>query len=225
MTMRLTDHYFALPGRPLPEVDESLLLEYVFGSNGTYARGRRPGLEVSMPVSFNLQPVRGLAPVCSYAQWGYPRVPSALVETMLAVSRGACETRPREALFHLSFGDQADCTDHLRCGAGWHLEFPPQREVEGREGDSVIPAGEAGEASRARAVIEVHSHHNMAADFSARDDEDESQGFRVYAVMGEIFGRPRLRARVGLFGHFFQYAAAEFFELCEGLADCNGEGR
>ena len=217
MSVRLTEHHFALPGQQLPPVDESLLLDYVVASNATYARGRRPGLEVCMPVSFNLQPLRGLSPLESYAQWGYPKVPELLVGTMLDVSRAACATRPTEALFYLSFSHTSDgCASHPVCASGWHLEWPNQRAT----ADSVIAVESGAGTSSERAIIELHSHHNMRPDFSPSDNEDESQGFRVYAVIGEIFTRPQIRARVGLFGHFWEYSASEFFELPEGLIDC-----
>ena len=219
-SVRLTEHHFARIGEQLPPVNESLLLDYVVASNATYARGRRPGLEVCMPVSFNLQPVRGLAQVASYAQWGYPKVPLLLVGTMLDVSRAACAEKPTEALFHLSFSeDTSGCSGHPVCAAGWHLEWPEQRATE----DSVIALNAGAGTSVERAIIELHSHHNMRPDFSPSDNKDESQGFRVYAVIGEIFTRPAIRARVGLFGHFWEYGASEFFELPAELRDCNSE--
>ena len=210
---KLTAHHFAAPGELPPAVDETLLLDYLVGSNGTFARGSRPGLEVCLPVSFNLQPVRGLSKVTPYAQWGYPLVPAALVGTMLAVSKGVCAVRPREALFHLSFDPAGDCAGHLACAGGWHVEMPEQRAT----ADSVAPFATGAGTSTARALIELHSHHSMRAEFSRTDDEDEAQGFRVYAVLGTIFDRPTLRARVGLFGHFQETRAAEFFELPDGL--------
>lgn len=219
--VRLVEHHFAVPGEQLPPADESLLLEYVVGSNGTFARGRRPGLEVCMPISFNLQPVRGLAEVTSYAQWGFPRVPQTLVEIMLKLSQSVCKDGPRETLFHLSFDSGQQCSGHVVCAAGWHLEWPEQHPLPGREQDSIKPVHTGAGTSTERAVIELHSHHSMRAEFSPDDNEDESQGFRVYAVIGTIFDRPAIRARVGLFGHFWDYPAGEFFELPANLIDCN----
>lgn len=191
----------------LPTVDESKLLDYVMAANGTFARGRRPGLEVCMPVSFSLQPLRGLAPVAAYAQWGFPRVPMLLVMMMLGRSRRVCEAGPREALFHLCFAREADCDGHWGCADGWHLEWPDQEASEDRVRPLVTGAG----TSTERAIIELHSHHGMRAEFSRTDNEDESQGFRIYAVIGEIFESPKICARVGLFGHFMQWTASEFF--------------
>jgi hypothetical protein len=220
MSLRLTQHHFALHGEPIPPVDESLLLDYIVGSNGVYARGRRPGLEVCMPVSFNLQPVRGLRNLESYVQWGWPKVPLLAVMMMLGKSRRVCEYEPREALFHLSFGDGHDefeqPSDHIACAKGWHLIWPEQKAT----AESVIAVETGAGTSTERAIIELHSHHSMRAEFSSEDNKDESQGFRVYAVIGEIFTQPKIRARVGLFGHLWEFAASEFFELPEGLDDC-----
>jgi hypothetical protein len=219
--MRLTQHYIASSGIELPEPDESLLLDYVMAANGTFARGTRPGLEVCMPVSFNLQALRGLEAIPSYVKWGFPKVPRSVVEAMLSISRDLCQPSPREALFHLSTDTNRSriaCPDehHLGCAGGWHLEYPDQRATD----DSVLPIDTGLGTSTERALIEVHSHHWMSAEFSAMDNEDEGQGFRVYAVIGNIFAAPEIRARVGLFGHFWQVPATYFFELPEGLNDC-----
>jgi PRTRC genetic system protein A len=212
LDLGLTQYHFAMPGALLPAVDESKLLDYVVAANGVYARGRRPGLEVCMPVSFNLQSVRGLAEVSSYAQWGFPLVPVGFVEQMLAISKGVCVSFPREALFYLSFIEKTEGRQLAECD-GWNLAMPDQHATE----ESVIPSAPG--AGR-NALIELHSHHSMRAEFSPTDDKDESQGFRVYAVIGTIFEKPMIRTRIGLFGHFFDYPASEFFELPEGLTDC-----
>lgn len=215
----LTEYHFALSGIDLPGVNENLLLDYVIASNGVFARGRRPGLEVCMPVSFTLQPLRGLKHVSSYAQWGYPKVPVELLDRMVAVSRAVCNIAPREALFHLRFDREClstECTQHVACGAGWHVEWPYQRAGS----DFVEPVLTGIGTSTERAVIELHSHHEMRAEFSPRDNEDESQGFRVYAVIGKLFSKPEISTRIGLFGHFWQYSAAEFFDLPGDLRDC-----
>jgi hypothetical protein len=219
MSLRLTDHHFARRGELLPPVDESLMLDYVVAANGTFARGRRPGLEVCLPVS--LHKVRGLAPISPYAQWGYPKIPKLALSRMLALSLSACSIRPTEALFHLSWdtptSEVLDGTALYLNPGMWCLERPEQHATK----DRVEPVRKGAGSSEARAIVEVHSHHYDKAFFSQQDNEDEGGcSFRVYAVLGTIFDRPTIRARVGLFGHFFEYPASEFFELPEGLFDC-----
>lgn len=219
MSLCLTDHHFHRPGHDLPPVDESLLFDYVVASNATFARGRRPGIEVCMPVGFSFINARrassegssitsmsGLAPLFAYLQWGYPKVPEYIFTSMLTGAQARSAYEPKEMLFHLSWS-----------GSGrWQLEIPQQTATD----QSVVPIETGAGTSTERAIIEVHSHHDMPADFSAQDDIDESQGFRIYAVIGRIFDKPEIRTRVGLFGHFLEWPSGEVFELPERLKDC-----
>jgi hypothetical protein len=218
MSLRLIAHHFAERGQHLPPVDESLWHDYVVGSNGTFARGRRPGLEVCLPVA--IYSVRGLKPVFPYVQWGYPKLPARFLERMLNVSRVRCKDGPLEALFHLSFSDKLECYDGskiLDYHRGWHLEYPEQRAT----ADSVQLVHGGRGTSEERAVIELHSHNYDKAYFSPKDDADAGGcSFRVNAVIGTIFDCPAIRVRVALFGYFFEYPASEFFDLPDGLTDC-----
>jgi hypothetical protein len=135
-----------------------------------------------------------------------PRVPAALVARMFEKSVAVCTDAGKsvEALFHLWWD-----------GERWRVEFPEQIADEW----NVRPVHSGEGTSTARALIELHSHHHMAAFFSAEDDADEENGFRLYAVIGDIFSRPAIRVRVGLHGYFCEVEAAEIFELPEGVRD------
>lgn len=214
--LKLTEHHIATRGAHLPPVDESLMLDYVLAENGTFARGRRPGIEACIPVATGI--VRGLRPVLPYVQWGYPKVPVSMLALIFSISQSVARKEPREALFHLLF-DREACnfhagSSHIHCADGWHLVFPQQHAT----ADTVEPIFKGKNTTEADAVIEVHSHHSEPAFFSEKDDADESaMSFRVYGVIGNIFEQPTIRVRVGLWGHFFEYAASEFFEIPEGV--------
>lgn len=220
MSVRIAAHHFAPRDKPLPPIDDSLWLDYVVGAGGVYARGRRAGLEVCMPVASAR--VRGLGPVEPYVEWGFPRIPARFLGLMLAVSRQRCASQPAETLFHLSWScirpAPADAhSSALAAGEGWLLEFPEQLATH----DRVRPLHQGRDNSEARAVIEVHTHPYDEARFSEVDDADEGGlSFRVYAVLGRLFDRPEVRCRVGLFGHFMEWGAREFFELPAGVTDC-----
>lgn len=216
MSVRLVDHHFARTGEPLPEVDDSLLYDYIVAGNGTFVRGRRPGLEVRLP--YSSPGLNGLANIFPYVRFDMPRVPVARVERMLELSREVCTPSPVEALFHLYWSPLACAAAHQDALAsnGWVVEFPEQRAT----ADSVEPLQTGAGTSTERALIEVHSHHSMAAGFSAADDRDERQGFRIYAVLGRIFDQPEIIARVGMFGHMHTFPASLFFDLPEGMVDC-----
>lgn len=207
-------YQFALPSCPLPDVDKSMAVDYLFGSNGTLARSRRPGLEVGLPVGVNYQLVRGLAPVSPYVKWELPRVPLQLVEMMLTVSRTLARPQPTEALFYLCYGD-APVSDGVISDGRWHLEAPAQRAT----AESVEPEQTGAGTATDRALIEVHSHHSMPADFSPGDDADELGWFRIYAVLGNIFAQAEIRVRIALYGFVCEWPAHEFFELPDELHD------
>lgn len=223
MAVQLTDYHLARRGQLLPPVDEKLFLDYVFAGNGTFARGRRPGLEACIPVV--AMTVRGLRSVEPYVQWGFPKVPAQLLVLMFSLAQTLAKTEPREALFHLTFDQhkghpgEPQPRGHVLCLEGWHLIFPPQRAT----AEHVELLHQGAGTSEAEALIEVHSHHHESAFFSERDDEDEgAMSFRLYGVIGSIFVNPSIRVRVGLFGHFYEYPASEFFEMPEGVTDLNG---
>jgi PRTRC genetic system protein A len=217
LDLGLTQYHIALPGVPLPPVDETKMLDYAVGANGVYVRGRRTGLEVCMPASFNLVLLRGLSEVSSYVKWEFPKVPLKLVEGMLHESQSVCASTPTEALFYLSYGCVAYAGEKLALENNWYCVMPEQIATD----DSVVPTEAALNAGAGTDVIvELHSHHSMRPVFSPDDNADESQGFRVYSVIGTIFDKPTIRTRVGLWGHFWDYPSSEFYELPDQLTDC-----
>jgi len=52
------------------------------------------------------------------------------------------------------------------------------------------------------ALIDLHSHGALPPFFSPIDNTDE-QGFRIYAVIGEVDRVTRIYVRVGVYGHYF----------------------
>ena len=102
----LVEHHIARRGELLPPVDESLLQDYVLAANGIFTRGRRPGLEVCLPVAD--ASVRGLRELEPYVQWGYPKVPVQLLTLVFTISQTIAKKERREALFYLRFESTDD---------------------------------------------------------------------------------------------------------------------
>ena len=210
--MKLVD-YVAATELPLLPINAAMY-EYVMASNGVFVRGQRTGLRVMLPVPRTplrgvmtgpATPLRGLVPVEPFVQLDHPCVPAELVDEMLEAALAAKddELKPVEALFHLTWD-----------AGGSRLQVPPQE----RSIMCVKPVGHA--LSHENAVVEVHSHHGMAAHFSSTDDADEV-GFRVYAVLGGIYTRPTLRVRVGLYGHYWEIPATWVFQLPHRVTDAH----
>lgn len=181
------------------------LYDYVFAGNGIFLHALRTGLNVCLHVSD--ASIRGLATLEEWTTFSLPVLPAAYLKKMLEMSIAACvdQGQPTEALFHL----------HWNIYDGrWQLDKPAQKAT----ATTVKPVDDGPNSSYARALIELHSHHQMEAFFSDQDDADE-QGFRIYAVIGEIFTEPKLRVRVGCFGHFLEIPATTVFELPSSIGD------
>jgi len=202
--MKLVD-YVAATAWPLPPI-QAAMYEYVVASNGVFVRGQRAGLSAMLPVMAGPPiPLRGLVPVEPFVQLDHPRVPAELVDEMLDVALTAKDgdLKPIEVLFHLTWD-----------ASGARLVMPPQE----RGAAFVRPIGQA--SSYEIAVVEVHSHHGMSTCFSSTDDADE-MGFRIYAVLGEIYTRPTFRVRVGLYGHYWEIPATWVFQLPHRITDAH----
>ncbi|MCA1553932.1 MAG: hypothetical protein LC737_06100 [Chloroflexi bacterium] len=179
----------------LPPFDGGLY-EYVFAANGVFVRAERPELCALIPIA--ACELRGLRCLEPCVELRYPRVSQRLVTAMLQIARAAVDAQglPREVLFHLIWQ------------AGWRLQLPGQCGLE----QFVVPLGPALGSSHERALVEVHSHQAMPLSFSAMDDADET-AFRIYAVLANVFQRPTLHTRVGIYGHHRLIRASNIFEL------------
>lgn len=176
--------------------------EYVMAGNGVFLRAVRTGLAITLPLA--TCEVRNLHPLESRLELEYGCVPSHVLSRILDLARKAAAEEPREALFHLSYAEDR-----------WQLEVPLQIQTE----CSVEPLDSGPESSYARALIEIHSHHQMPAKFSNIDDQEE-RGFRIFGVIGRIWKRPEIRFRVGVFGQFIEVPAHWVCEMPTEIRDC-----
>lgn len=182
-----------------------VLFDYVLAGNGLFVRGTREGLSVCFPVAdFE---VRGLPEMSASFEMKPSRVPVHLLMQMLELAKRFGE-RGLETLCHFTLDEEG----------GWEIHDPEQIRKPG----SCRPLHDGPGSTYELAFIEAHSHHSMAAYFSPVDDRDET-GFRLYAVLGSIFDQPRIRVRVGVYGHFWQIPADWVFEVPRGISDAMGD--
>ncbi len=168
--------------------------EFILAGNGVFIRAAKSGLLVQFPLAYC--PIRGLSAMKPYFNMEAPRVPCPLVEELVS----AAMAQTAEILFYLNWEQ-----DH------WQLAIPSQAQ----DLACVTPNEIAGEQYR-HALIECHSHGSMKAFFSQQDDRDE-QGFRLYAVLGNLREQPTLKTRVGVFGYFWDVPSTAVFELPPGV--------
>jgi PRTRC genetic system protein A len=182
----------------VPPPPPGKLYTYVFAGNGVFIQAHRRELVARALVSE--ADVRGLHEIKPSAAFNLPRVSAQLVRAVFNRARGVCvgAGKPREVLFYLIF--EADA---------WRMVEPEQHA----SGAGVRPA-DPSDPDCSRAIIELHSHHEMKAFWSGTDDADET-GFKLYAVIGRIFSEPRLRVRAGVYGHFVEMNASDVFEIPE----------
>jgi hypothetical protein len=188
---------------------DAQVFEYVLAANGLFVRAEREGLQACIPVqgwfcsSSNL---RGLHPVDPCVELEYPRLGQDVLAKILECSRAAASDKgnPLEALFYLKYREQN----------GWELIIPEQKATR-------FSVRSLDSSAYAETLIEVHSHHHMQPIFSAMDNADE-QGFRLYGVIGDIFERPTLNLRIGVWGHFWSIPARWIFDLpnIEAILSC-----
>ena len=200
----LVNYHIAQPGIPLPPMP-ARLYEYILAGNGVFIRGARR----EFTAQFCIAPceVRGLTELENQIRLQVPRVSAAYAQWMLQAARAAQDDhgRPVEVVFHL----------WLDADMQWQVVKPAQTQHPTR----TQPIDDSATSSYARALVELHSHVHMAARFSGFDDEDE-QGFRLFAVLGRIFDQPELRVRVGMYGYRCEIPARLIFELPPEVRDC-----
>lgn len=192
--MPLVNHIFAMSGVPIPPLSADLY-EYIVAANGVFIRAKREGLSICLPITnWGLQlSIKGLGYIGSYFHLDAScNVPEHLLRWILKEA----QSQPREMLWYV-FWDK----DNNK----WVLEMPEQVGTL----TSVHPTNSQ---NYDRVLIEIHSHVDAAPIFSPTDDDDE-QGFRIYAVIGQVNHAPLLNVRLGIAGHFCHIPAHFVFDL------------
>lgn len=169
---------------PLGKVDPGCLYEYVVGANGIFIQAEREGLSVVMPENiFRRIRLAGLDDVAPKI-WMPGLVPAEILTAMLTT---AWRALPCEALFYCS---------HPKDQQEWQIDLPDQLNS-----PLSVHAVDKFDPLSQNAVLEVHSHGSAPAFFSETDDKEEN-GFRIYAVIGNLDRRPAsISVRVSVYGH------------------------
>jgi PRTRC genetic system protein A len=179
----------------LPEIPDCLYA-YIVAGNGVFKYAKRDGLEVLIQISSAF--IAGLPNLKPFAKI-VQRVPAEMMAQVLQVCR---ESFPLERLFWFNYEQS------------WRMEAPEQF----CNATSVSPV-DLHDEKGTKALIDLHSHADMAPFFSQTDNRDE-QGFRLYAVIGRVKTKPQLCVRVGVYGDYWSIPAATVFEMPEGIQDC-----
>jgi len=193
---KLVQHLIVQDDGKLPPIPDCLYA-YIMAGNGVFLYAKRDDLEVLIPVS--RATIAGLPSLEPFVNM--PCVPAILMHHILQASK---ENLPNEILFWFNF-------DHDR--QVWNVDAPLQI----CHPASVIPVNK-NDPLGIKALIDLHSHALMDPFFSCTDNKDE-QGFRIFAVIGKVNGKPEIIVRVGVYGNYWIIPASMIFELPEEIWD------
>ena len=193
MNSRIVDHLVARDGLP-PR--SGLAFDYVLGGDGLFVVAANPWLEVRVPVARCT--VRGLSPVYTACTLPLGRLPASIWDGILRC---------------LQVAHSAGCevlTGVYHDGEAYRLIVP--RQV-------VAPLAVRYEPQD-NLVLEVHSHRDGLARFSATDSADE-QRLRLYGVVGRLDQSiPQVALRAGAYGYFLPVPWDAVFDGdCDSIQD------
>lgn len=184
MTFEISNAILAESGS-LPPLG-NLAYQYVLAANGLFIRAENAYLKALVPVA--ACELHGLDRYEPGVELLLPKVPVGILRSVLYSAR---RKMPREAMYQLAFGP-----------SGWRVAMPPQSGT-----PTALQFSEL-----AGTIVDLHSHHSMAAFFSGTDDRDE-QGFRIYVVIGRLDVEwPDIYCRVGVYGHTLPIPASIIFD-------------
>lgn len=163
-----------------------LLYRYVVAGNGLFIQAEDSRLEALVQVS--TERCHGLVDLEPKVHLKIPRIPASFLEAVLASAR---RHLPYEAMYQLLYRDKT-----------WRCVMPPAEAKVHSLAFQDDPD----------AVVDLHSHASLGAFFSQTDDQDE-QGFRIYAVIGKVdTDKPVIKVRVGVYGHHCEIDPLIVFE-------------
>lgn len=177
---------------------------YVLESTGLFKCARTLSFRACVPIARWSRPLPGLqANISPGIRMIHGLIPGSFLDAALTEAKRASWAQPKEIMFQVVINGRRA---YLRRPAQWctaaRIKY---RALEGEN-----------------AILDLHSHHSMRASFSTTDNGDE-QGLKIYGVMGQIFKRPAIRLRVGIYGDFHPIPATAVFSAPINLHDMNHE--
>jgi PRTRC genetic system protein A len=205
----LMGHHIATAGEPLSTPAPGIT--WIWAADGIYKRGVSDEFDIIVPVpGGSTPPVPGLArllPSITF-RWLPGRLPGQLLAGMLTHARRACE---RDSGLRTLREQQYFVT--REAGGTLHARVPSQDATAGHVRYHAL--------RDTPVLLDLHSHHQMAAYFSATDDTDDT-GLGVSAVIGRIFDQPEIAVRMCCYGHTHPLPALAIFDSLAGFRDTYG---
>ncbi len=160
---------------------------YVLGGNGLFLDAHNSLMGVRIPLAD--APVRGLPPLEPYLWLVHGKVPSHLLDLVVS----ACSARADQEVYAAIVWEEG-------C---YGIRIPSQD----------CTAGSIKYETAPNTVVNLHSHPGKLGAFFSGTDNRDDQGFQVSVVVAEVSRLiPCVRARVCLYGYFWEVPLAQVFE-------------
>lgn len=169
---------------------------YVTAGNGLFVESEGPLLAARVPIAD--AEIRGLAKTEGSVVLRNGKIPDFLWEEAFWQLKRLVDT---EIFIAITYEE-----------GSYRLATPEQERSSTRVKYNRVP----------NTILDLHSHHKMAAYFSQTDDADET-GFQLYGVVGELHrldSKPRVHLRVGIYGYHWSVPWDSVFDgTLNGIVD------
>ena len=182
------------------------LYEYVTAGNGLLLRAERNEFAVSLPLLERA--IRGLPSVETGIFWKKPRISAAIWRGILTDARARSEAGEFKEDVYVVFWDVSN--------EAWRWKWMS------RERRFAATIADDAQAEYGKACLELHTHPPGAIRFSRADDLDETDKFRIFGILIDVYSsKPKIRFRCGVYDFFKQIPAAEIGEMPAEFIDLN----
>jgi hypothetical protein len=167
------------------EGEPGVFYDYLLAAGGIYLRAKNAHLAATVCIA--PCEISGLAPLKEDIQLLHGRIPLCLLN--IALSNMVANPDIEQYLA-------------ITWENGYGVKTPPQQATQVSVTYETMP----------NTVLEIHSHiGEVPAHFSPIDDQDE-QGFCLYAVVGDLRNLfPTVEIRLGIYGYFLSLSQSEIF--------------
>lgn len=182
------------------------LYEYVTAGNGLLLRAERGEFAVSLALLERA--IRGLPSVETGIFWKKPRISSEIWKEVLADARArSAPGEFKEDVYVVFWDEQKEI---------WRWKWMS------RERKWAATIADDSREEYGKACLELHTHPPGAIRFSAADDLDESDKFRIFGILIDVHAdAPKIRFRCGVYDFFKQIPAAEVGAMPAEFIDLN----
>ncbi|MGE3466340.1 MAG: hypothetical protein AB7J13_05350 [Pyrinomonadaceae bacterium] len=181
------------------------LFEYLLAGNGLFVRAGRREFSVSLPLT--IQRISGLPNAVLGIEWRKPRIPPSLWHEILLHAKRDHQSSDFKEEVYLIYWDAV-------VGSWGYRASGREHSWASTVTDDTLP-------EYADCCIELHTHPPGALHFSRADDRDELGKFRIFAILVDIYDKPKIRFRCGVYDHLIHIPAAWVGAMPGGIIDLN----